>query len=190
MGVVAAVTVILASIYFSGYDLQTLEDKFEMVKIEDEVVAEEVAPPILIRVTGYGAYQKPEDRKSESKRLMVLRASKLDAYRNMAERVYGATISGASTVEDYSLKNDAVASMVDSVIRGARVISITEHKTKGVETILELMLPANFHDCLNKVNSFVNGRNCLRTIPAHAPKVVSSGSENRTDRSNRSYYLQ
>lgn len=190
MGVVAAVTAILASMYFSGYDLQALEDNYAVVKVEQEESKVISETPIVFRVTGYGAYQKAADRKSEAKRLMVLRASKLDAYRNMAERVYGASIEGSTQVEDYQLKNDAVASMVDSVVRGARVVSITEHKDKGVETVLELVLPGSFNDCLNKVNNFKHGRNCLQAMPISMPKVVSSESDNHSSRSRSGYFLQ
>ena len=113
--------------------------------------------PILIRVTGYSAFEAESDAKSESKRLLTLRASKLDAYRSLAERVYGLSISGKSMVKDFVLKEDRFAVGLDSYIRGARVVSVNEKKGVGFETVLELILPGNFNDCLNKVNNFKNG---------------------------------
>jgi len=121
--------------------------------------------PILIRVTGYSAFDAEVDTKSESKRLLALRASKLDAYRSLAERVYGLSISGKSVVKDFVLKEDRFAVGLDSYIRGARVVSVNEKEGVGFETVLELMLPGNFDDCLNKVNNFKNGLNCLRPLP-------------------------
>lgn len=121
--------------------------------------------PILIRVTGYSAFESEADAKSESKRLLALRASKLDAYRTLAERVYGLSISGRSTMKDFILKEDKFAVGLDSYVRGARVVSVNEKKGLGFETVLELLLPGNFDDCLNKVNNFKNGLNCLRPLP-------------------------
>ncbi len=147
--------------------------------------------PILIRVTGYSAFDADAeaDAKSESKRLLALRASKLDAYRSLAERVYGLSIYGKSMVKDFVLKEDRFAVGLDSYIRGARVVSVNEKQGIGFETVLELMLPGNFNDCLNKVNNFKNGLNCLRPLPntslylgnddTNSPKSKSRSSTGR-----------
>jgi len=133
-------------------------------KAKAEAEEKKPLPPIVVRVTGYGVYTASESGKADPKRLLAIRASKLDAYRNLAERVYGISVSGNSTVKDFMLENDGFATAVDSVIRGARVVSISENKNTGMETVLELILPGEFQDCLNKVNSFRNGSNCLRPI--------------------------
>jgi len=159
---------------------------------------EEPLNPIVIRVTGYSAYEKTEDMTSEPKRLMALRASKLDAYRALAERIYGTGISGMSTVQDFVLKHDGFGTVVDSVIRGARVVSVSEKKGAGFETVLELLLPGNFQDCLNKTNSFRYGSNCLRPITPNnsyrANSAMTTNSKGWTKKGNNSmdsiYYLQ
>ena len=120
---------------------------------------------ILIRVTGYSAFESEQDSKSETKRLLAQRASKLDAYRALSERVYGISIKGQSTTKDFMLKEDKFSVGFDSFVRGARVVSINEKKGIGFETVLELVLPGSFQDCLNKVNNFKNGLNCLRPLP-------------------------
>lgn len=132
---------------------------------------------MLIRVTGYSAFESEQDSKSESKRLLVQRASKLDAYRALSERVYGVSIKGQSTVKDFMLNEDRFSVGFDSFVRGARVVSINEKKGIGFETVLELILPGNFEDCLNKVNNFKNGLNCLRPLP-NASLFLNNSSEN------------
>lgn len=184
MGIFVAITVLLAGIYASDYGFESSEAHADSTQTSMAVSA----PPVIVRVTGYGAYKNSKDRKSESKRLMVLRASKLDAYRNLAERIYGTTITGSTTVKDFQLKNDGVASMVDSVVRGAKVVSITEHKDKGVETVLELILPGDFQDCLNKVNNFANNKNCFRAMPQSAPQIVNTSPQH--PKMDQGYYLQ
>lgn len=148
--------------------------------------AEVKQEPILIRVTGYSAFDAEVDVKSESKRLLALRASKLDAYRSLAERVYGLSISGKSMVKDFVLKEDRFAIGLDSYIRGARVVSVNEKKGIGFETVLELMLPGNFDDCLNKVNNFKNGLNCLRPLPNTSLYIGNDGTHSSTRKSKSS----
>src|SRR5690606_40554972 len=95
---------------------------------------------IVIRVSGYGAYEDLRDRLLQRHRLMAMRASKLDAYRALAERVYGTSLTGSSTVRDMVLQDDGYRAVVDSVVRGAKVISVTELPGGGFETVLELVL--------------------------------------------------
>lgn len=183
-------------LWASGY---TADNRSNGVASNRQNEAEEVTlDPIVVRVTGYSAYEKTEDMMSESKRLMALRASKLDAYRALAERIYGTGISGMSTVQDFVLKHDGFGTVVDSVIRGARVVSVSEKKGAGFETVLELLLPGNFQDCLNKTNSFKYGSNCLRPMTQsniyRADSAMTTNSNGRAKKGNNSmdsiYYLK
>ncbi|UZE95456.1 LPP20 family lipoprotein [Alkalimarinus alittae] len=148
----------------------------------------EALPPILIRVSGYGTYENDKDRLSERKRLMAMRASRLDAYRALAERVYGTVIFGASTVSDFVLEHDNYRTMVDSVIRGAKVITVTEHKGGTYETVVELLLEPRFRECLSHVNHFRYNEDCRLPLP-HGND--SAGDITVTSKSNDSlYYLK
>lgn len=141
-------------------------------------------PPIIVRVTGYGAYDVSEAKPSKggaAKRLMAMRASRLDAYRNMAERVYGLSLSGQSSVKDFAVRNDEFAAEVDSVVRGARVVSISQNPQTGIETVLEIELPADFKRCLNRVNNFRYRADCLRPI-THTSLQQQSELANRAAR--------
>lgn len=144
--------------------------------------------PLLVRVTGYGAYAYTKDSKSESKRLMAIRASKLDAYRALAERVYGTGISGSSKVNDFVMKHDSFGTVVDSYIRGARVVSISENKGAGFETVLELLLPGNFKDCLSKVNNFRYAAECMRPLPSINSN--NNGGASMSKRSGNHYAME
>lgn len=158
---------------------------------------ESILEPILIRVTGYSAFESEQDAKSEPKRLLALRASKLDAYRELAERVYGLSISSQSLVNGFVMKEDRFAVEMDSFVRGARVVSISEREGLGFETVLELILPGNFNDCINKVNQFKNGLNCLRPLPKASyllDQVKSSekaqANSERSMRQGSGYFLK
>jgi len=143
--------------------------------------------PILIRVSGYGTYEKEKDRLSERKRLMAMRASRLDAYRALAERVYGTSILGSSTVKDFVLQDDGYRTMVDSVIRGAKVITVTEHKGGTYETVVELLLEPRFRECLTHVNHFRYSEECRLPLP-HGNDPVGDIHVSSKD-SDSLYYL-
>jgi len=163
-----------ATCYAHAYQTDSAKQKAAQLKLDADL------KPLLVRVTGYGAYESKDDAKSESKRLMALRVSKLDAYRSLAERVYGTGITSSSTVQDFVMKHDGFGTVVDSVVRGARVVSITENKGAGFETVLELLLPGNFKDCLTKVNNFRHGANCLRPLPQLSAGRLGSGGSTST----------
>lgn len=147
-------------------------------------------PPIIVRVSGYGALQTPEDAAFEPKRLKALRASKLDALRNMAERIYGTRVSGTSTVKDFVLSEDGFATQVDTIVRGARVVSVTENKGQGFETVLELELPGNFAECLTRVNQFRGGRDCFLPLPTLGQGASASRGQGNATPMQSLYFLK
>jgi hypothetical protein len=69
---------------------------------------------------------------------MAIKASKLDAYRALAEQVYGQYINATGTMADMSITEDQLRSRVEGVIYGARVVSITPIGEETYETKLAL----------------------------------------------------
>ncbi|WP_250656981.1 LPP20 family lipoprotein [Alkalimarinus coralli] len=117
---------------------------------------QESLQPIVIRVTGYGALDTTRKAASERKLLMAMRASKLDAYRALAERVYGTQVFGSSKVQDIVMENDQLRTIVDSNIRGAKVISVNRLKGGGYETIVEMVISPGLRRCLANGPSYNN----------------------------------
>jgi len=121
--------------------------------------------PLILRVVGYGAINpKAKGMSKVQKRLMSIRASRLDAYRAMAERVYGTKISGSSTVRDLVVQNDSFRTYVDTFIHGARVVSTDVLEDGSVETILEMVIDAGFRNCLTTENSMRFNADCRSTV--------------------------
>jgi hypothetical protein len=77
-----------------------------------------------------------------------MRASRLAAYRNMAERVYGTSLEGNSTVRDLVVLNDQFKTYVETHIHGARVVSSNILDDSSVETTLEMVIDEGFRNCL------------------------------------------
>ncbi|NOH98804.1 flagellar assembly lipoprotein FlgP [Vibrio sp. 99-70-13A1] len=71
---------------------------------------------------GYASISEQAGRNDEEKRIRAMRASKIDAYRELAEQVYGMRVSGRAELEDQRLGTERTSGAVDGVIRGAEVV--------------------------------------------------------------------
>lgn len=82
------------------------------------------APPTFPKLTAIGyapLATQPADEQSH-KVLMAMQASKIAAYRELAEQVYGQQLSADSHVGDWLLQSDSIKTSVSGLIRGARVV--------------------------------------------------------------------
>ena len=91
-----------------------------------------------ITATGYAVVTIQNHKNPAQQRLMAIRASKLDAYRNLTEQVYGQQLDASSTVADMVVTNDTFRTKVEGVIYGARLVSITPVGEDTYETTLSL----------------------------------------------------
>ena len=91
-----------------------------------------------ITATGYAVVAVQNHKNPAQQRLMAIRASKLDAYRNLTEQVYGQQLDASSTVADMVVTNDTFRAKVEGVIYGARLVSITPVGEDTYETTLTL----------------------------------------------------
>lgn len=92
----------------------------------------------VILSSGYANISAQLSDNPSQRRLMAIRASKIDAYRNLTEKVYGQNINATTTLEEMVTTHDAIRAQVDGVIFGARLVSITPVGSDSYETRLEL----------------------------------------------------
>jgi hypothetical protein len=76
----------------------------------------------VLRAVGYAPITSQPGESREIKNIMAMRASKLDAYRELAEQVYGHQIKGKSDVSNLIATDDRLKARVQGVIRGARIV--------------------------------------------------------------------
>ena len=88
--------------------------------------------------TGYAVIASQRGDTPAQQRLMAIKASKLDAYRALAEQVYGQYVNATGTMADMAIAEDHLKSRVEGVIYGARVVSITPIGGETYETKLAL----------------------------------------------------
>lgn len=83
-----------------------------------------VAPEVFPIISGIG-YAPISLQKSEHKTqrmLMAIKASKIAAYVELAEQVYGQQVSSKTTMADMLINNQQLAASVQGLIRGAKVV--------------------------------------------------------------------
>ncbi|WP_249383966.1 LPP20 family lipoprotein [Chitinivorax sp. B] len=100
--------------------------------------------PLRFSATGYGTMSAFEGYTAGQKRLLAMRAAKLDAYRTLAEQIYGVRIKGNTTVAALIAQNDSFRIYLDGFLRGARIVSVTPMAEGSYETEVEVELPSDF----------------------------------------------
>ncbi|MDD1783301.1 flagellar biosynthesis protein FlgP [Enterovibrio sp. ZSDZ35] len=77
----------------------------------------------LLTAVGTASISAQRGDTLEEKQFRAMRASKLEAYKELSEQVYGVRISGLTEVDDQSLGQDRTHGASDGIIRAAEVIS-------------------------------------------------------------------
>ncbi|NKF50182.1 flagellar biosynthesis protein FlgP [Shewanella sp. WXL01] len=75
-----------------------------------------------ITAVGYAPLELQLSDNKSQKVLMAMQASKIAAYRELAEQVYGQRIDANSSVSDWVLNDDQVRASVSGIIRGAKIV--------------------------------------------------------------------
>ncbi len=101
-----------------------------------------------IEAVGYSNTSNFEKYPQAQRQLLAIRGAKLDAYRNLAEELYGVRIRSNTTVKDMVVKNDSYRAYIDAVVRGAHVETITPRDNGVYEVEVNLTLTRDFYDCL------------------------------------------
>lgn len=88
--------------------------------VEWETVEPETYP--VLKAVGYAPISSQSGESDSVKLIMAMKASKLDAYRELTEQVYGQKIEGSQSVSHLVIDSETLRASVEGVIRGAEVI--------------------------------------------------------------------
>lgn len=104
--------------------------------VEWETVAPESYP--VISAVGYAPISVQSGASDSVKMLMALKASKLDAYRELTEQVYGQKVDGGQSLSSLVMQDTRLNSSVQGIIRGAKVVKSYPVGNDTYATELEL----------------------------------------------------
>lgn len=94
--------------------------------------------PVLFAV-GYAPIALQSGETEQQRMLQAMTASKLEAYRELTEMVYGQKVDAKSNVKDMVITNNALSASVSGVIKGAKVL-----KTYAVDEVYITELELDF----------------------------------------------
>ena len=125
----------------NGTQNKAASERPAMVKVPSELLVPNL--PLVekresLTATGYAVISVQNSKTPAQQRLMAIRAATLDAYRSLAEQVYGLRLDATATVADMVVQNDTFRSKVEGVIYGATLVSITPSGDDTYETTLTL----------------------------------------------------
>ncbi len=147
--------------------------------IQSEASAQTLAlPSKTITARGYGTVSRDQQFRltPAQRKLIAIRASKMDALRELAEQVYGVRLRGNTTVEDMAIKNDNYRTYIDAFLRGAHVRNTLASGSDrdSYETVMELELTPSFYQCLFDSNVCETRTNAPAPQSAVQPMAFSS----------------
>ncbi len=93
-------------------------------------------PPL--RGIGYATISIQPGSTAQQKQLMAIRASRLAAMRELAERIHGLQVESNTSIGEGRVYSDNLRASVAGIVRNARVVSITPVRNALYETILEV----------------------------------------------------
>ena len=81
-----------------------------------------VAP--TIKAVGFSSIAVQQSKNLNQRRLMAIRAARLDAYRVLTEQIHGVQLDGQTTVAEAILTSDVMSAAVRGTIMGAETVKI------------------------------------------------------------------
>lgn len=104
-----------------------------------------VAAPVLsgqtvpsLRGLGFAQIAGQPGKTQNEKRLMAIRAARVDALRDLTEQVHGVRLSATTTVRDAVVADDSLSAVVQGTLRGARTLRVTAKGGDSYEVEMEL----------------------------------------------------
>ena len=79
---------------------------------------------VSLKAVGMSSIAVQPSKNLNQRRLMAIRAAKMDAYRVLAEQIHGVQLDGQTTVAEAILTSDVLSSAVRGTIMGAETVTI------------------------------------------------------------------
>ena len=87
---------------------------------------------------GYAVISIQPAKRADQKRLMAIRAARLEATRDLTEKIHRLKVNSRTKMIDAIIQNEALRATVEGVVRGARTVRINPVGSDTYEVVLEL----------------------------------------------------
>ena len=87
---------------------------------------------------GYAQVSGQPGKTHNEKRLMAMRAARLDAMRDLVEQIHGIHLTAETTISKAVVQSDSLQALVDGTLRGAKTVSIQPTGSDSYEVILSI----------------------------------------------------
>lgn len=120
----------------STVQLAEVKDAIDKVAPAPVAMAQKQTP----QITGLGFAQiaGQPGKTGNEKRLMAIRAARMDALRDLTEQIHGIRIDAETTVRDAVVQDDRLYAVVEGTIRGARTVRITPKDPDAYEIVMAI----------------------------------------------------
>ncbi len=97
--------------------------------------ADEARP---LKGLGFAQISGQPGKTTNEKRLMAIRAARMDALRDLTEQVHGIRINASTTIRDAVVRDDSLAAVVQGTLRGARTVRVAPSGSDSYEVEMAL----------------------------------------------------
>lgn len=115
-------------------------DAADRLSRQPRAVAQTAAPALpdpaavpALKGLGFAQIAGQPGKTVNEKRLMAIRAARLDAMRDLTEQVHGIRLSSSTSIRDAVVGNDQMSAVVEGTLRGARTLRVTPKGSDSYE---------------------------------------------------------
>ena len=112
----------------------------EVQKSVDRLPVKVVEIPTITGV-GFSAVSIQPGKNLNQKRIMAIKAARLDALRQLTEQIHGIQISGSTKIAEAIVQSDTLRADIQGVILGARTVKIEPSSSDTYEVVVEIDRP-------------------------------------------------
>lgn len=87
---------------------------------------------------GFAQIAGQPGKTTNEKRLMAIRAARMDALRDLTEQVHGIRINASTTISQAVVRDDSLSAVVQGTLRGARTVRVTPKGSDSYEVEMAL----------------------------------------------------
>jgi len=106
---------------------------------------------VEITAVGLGVLPNSEEMSTEQMHMLAVKASKMDAYRSLVEKVYGVKITSNVSIRSLAIENDSFKGRVDGLIQMAEIVEVRSIMDGGAyETTMKVRMTPEFRSYVLK----------------------------------------